>query len=152
MDSFAKSFLKGSLFWLVCGVTFGVAMAAHPVWTVYRPAHLHMLLLGFVNMMICGVAYHVVPRFVGAPLHSRRAPVWHWYVANAGLTLMAIGFVLRANAFKYATPVLASGGMLSACGAYVFAYVLWRTIDAPKARAPRVVPISRPQAAEPAQG
>lgn len=143
MDNFAKSFLKSSLLWLTFGVTLGVAMAGLPAWTIYRPAHFHMLLLGFVNMMICGVAYHVVPRFVSTPLYSRRAPVWHWWMANIGLTLMAAGFVLRANAVGHATAVLASGGALAACGAYVFAYVLWRTIDSPAARAPRVVPLTR---------
>ena len=49
MDWFVKAFLKASLVWLVLGVTLGVAMAAHPVWTVYRPAHMHMVLLGFVT-------------------------------------------------------------------------------------------------------
>ena len=73
MTWFVKAFLKSSLAWLALGVTFGVAMAAHPVWTVYRLAHVHMLLLGFVAMMIFGVAYHVIPRFAGFPLHR---PDW----------------------------------------------------------------------------
>ena len=55
MDWFVKAFLKSSLVWLTLGVTFGFAMAAHPVWTVHRPAHMHMLLLGFVTMMIFGL-------------------------------------------------------------------------------------------------
>ena len=63
MQWFVKAFLKASLVWLSLGVTLGVAMAAHPTWTVYRPAHVHMTALGFVTMMIYGVAYHVVPRF-----------------------------------------------------------------------------------------
>ena len=53
------------------GVTPGLAIAAHPDWTVYPLAHVHMLLLGFVTMMIYGVAYHVLPRFVGFPMHNR---------------------------------------------------------------------------------
>ena len=72
MEWFVKAFLKASLAWLALGVTLGLAMAAHPVWTVYRAAHMHMVLLGFVTMMIYGVAYHVIPRFAGFPLHSRR--------------------------------------------------------------------------------
>src|SRR3954469_13066679 len=90
-------FLQSSLSWLAMGVTLGVAMAAHPVWTVYRLAHVHMMLLGFVTMMICGVAYHVIPRFAGFPLHSRRAAVWHWWISNAGLVLMVAGFASRAR-------------------------------------------------------
>ena len=134
MEWFVRAFLKASLAWLALGVTLGVAMAAHPVWTAYRMAHVHMLLLGFVTMMIYGVAYHVVPRFAGFPLHSRRAAAWHWWTSNAGLALMASGFVLRARGgLSAATAVLATGGVLSALGAYTFAYVLWRTLDGPKA-------------------
>lgn len=143
MEWFAKAFIKSSLAWLGLGVTLGVAMAINPLWAVYRPAHLHMLVLGFVTMMINGVAYHVVPRFVGAPLHSQKAPSWHWFAANTGLTLMAVGFVLRANGSAAGTIVLATGGILSALGAYTFAYVLWRTIESPAAKAPVRVPVQR---------
>jgi cbb3-type cytochrome oxidase subunit 1 len=131
MDWFVKAFLKSSLAWLMLGVTLGVAMAAQPMWTVYRTAHMHMLLLGFVTMMIYGVAYHVIPRFAGVPLHGRRAATWHWYAANAGLALMIGGFAMRATAVPFATAVLATGGVLSAAGAYTFAYLLWRTLDTP---------------------
>ena len=65
-------FLRASLLWLVVGTSLGAAMAIHPAWAVYRPAHLHALLLGFVMMMIAGVAYHVIPRFTMAALHSPR--------------------------------------------------------------------------------
>ena len=131
MDWFVKAFLKASLAWLALGVTLGGAMAVRPAWTVYRLAHVHMLLLGFVTMMIHGVAYHVIPRFSARPLHSRRAPVAHWWVANAGLALMVLGFVLRVRGVTAATTLLGAGGVLSALGAYTFAYVAWRTIDGP---------------------
>lgn len=133
MEWFVKAFLKASLVWLALGVTLGVAMAAHPPWTVYRAAHLHMLLLGFVTMMIYGVAYHVIPRFAGFPLHSRRAAAWHCWLSNAGLALMVIGFAARLQSAVLAAWVLSIGGVLSALGAYTFAYVLWRTLAGPSA-------------------
>jgi heme/copper-type cytochrome/quinol oxidase subunit 1 len=131
MEWFVKAYLKASLAWLAIGVTLGVAMAAHPVWTVYRPAHMHMLLVGFVTMMIYGVAYHVIPRFTGFTLYSRKAAIWQWWLANAGLTLMVAGFAIRANGLGAGTPVLATGGVIAALSAYTFAYVIWRTIDGP---------------------
>jgi cbb3-type cytochrome oxidase subunit 1 len=131
MEWFVKAFLKASLAWLALGVTLGVAMAVHPVWTVYRLSHVHMLLLGFVTMMIYGVAYHVIPRFTGHALHSRRAAGWHWWLSNAGLALMATGFALRVHGVALATALLGAGGVLSAAGAYTFAYLTWRTIDGP---------------------
>lgn len=139
MEPFVKAFLKASLAWLVLGVTLGVAMATHPIWTLYRLAHVHMVLLGFVTMMIYGVAYHVIPRFAGAPLFSRRAAQWHWWISNAGLALMVAGFFVRPSNAAAGTPLLAAGGSLSALGAYTFAFVMWRTIGG--APAARTVPL-----------
>jgi cbb3-type cytochrome oxidase subunit 1 len=132
MDWFVKAFLKASLTWLALGVTLGATMAAHPEYTIYRPAHAHMVLLGFVTMMIFGVAYHVIPRFTGHMLHNRRAAGAQWFLSNAGLILMVVGFVIRANGSPAGTQVLASGGILAALGAYTFVYNVWRTIDGPK--------------------
>jgi cbb3-type cytochrome oxidase subunit 1 len=131
MEWFVKAFLKASLAWLALGVTLGLAMAVHPVWTVWRSAHMHMMLLGFVTMMIYGVAYHVIPRFVGFPLHSRRAAGVQWWLANAGLALMVAGFIVRSTQATAGTVILSMGGALSAAGAYIFAYLIWRTVDGP---------------------
>jgi heme/copper-type cytochrome/quinol oxidase subunit 1 len=142
MDGFVTRFLKASLVWLALGVTLGMAMAVHPAWTVYRPAHVHMVLLGFVTMMIYGVAYHVIPRFSGHALHGRRAAAWHWWASNVGLTLMVLGFVARAGGAALGTGMLATGGVLSAVGAYTFVVVIWRTIDgSAPLRAPATPPV-----------
>lgn len=125
----SKAFLKASLVWLGLGVSLGVGMAAHPAWTIYRPAHLHMLVLGFVSMMIFGVAYHVLPRFTGNPLHAPAMATRQWWLANAGLLGMVIGFIVRANGATVGTPVLAVGGTLAALSAYLFIWISWRTID-----------------------
>jgi len=141
MDWFVKAFLKSSLTWLALGVTLGVCMGAHPAWIVYRPVHVHMNLLGFVTMMIYGVAYHVLPRFTGNPLRNRTAAGVHWWVSNAGLALMVIGFGLRANAASFATLSLCVGGTLAAAGAYIFAYLVWRTVDGyPRPRSAKLRP------------
>lgn len=130
MDWFVKAFLKSSLAWLALGVTLGVAMGAHPAWIVYRPVHMHMNLLGFVTMMIYGVAYHVIPRFTGHPLHAPKLAGAQWWLANAGLATMAIGFTLRARgSLDVATATIATGGVLAALAAYAFVYNIWRTID-----------------------
>jgi len=132
MEWFVKAFLKASISWLGIGVTLGVAMVIHPPWTAYRTAHIHMNLLGFVSMMIFGVAYHVIPRFTSHPLHSRRLGGAHWCVANLGLALLAAGFATGHGAATLRLIMLASGGSLSAIGAYAFIYNIWRTIDGPR--------------------
>lgn len=129
MEWFVRAFIKASLVWLALGVTLGVGMAANPQWVAYRTAHIHMNLLGFVTMMIYGVAYHVIPRFSGHPLHRPRLATVQWWLSNAGLLLMVIGFVMRAHVGRTAIPVLAIGGSVSALGAYLFVYLIWRTVD-----------------------
>ena len=142
MDWSVRAFLKASLAWLAAGVTVGVATAAHPVWTVYRPVHEHMTLLGFVTMMIYGVAYHVIPRFAGLPLHNTRLPVWHWWASNVGLAGIVAGFALRVSGRSppgISAAVLATGGSLAALGAYMFVYNVWRTLSGTP------VPVSTPR-------
>ena len=145
MDWFARVFVQASLVWLALGVTLGAAMAIHPAWTIYRPAHMHMTLLGFVTMMIFGVGYHVLPRFVGRPLWSKRLAGVHVWVSNIGLAIMCVGFALRVSTHVepvVGTSVLGAGGTLSAVGAYLFAFNLLRSIGTRAERDARLIAIA----------
>jgi cbb3-type cytochrome oxidase subunit 1 len=130
MDSFVRAFLKSSLVWLSLAVALAVAMAVVPSLAVYRTAHLHMALLGFVTQMIYGVALHVIPRFFGQPLVFPRLGGVQFWCAQAGLALMASGFALRVHGIAAAQLMLATGGLLSATAAGCFVVNLWRTMDA----------------------
>lgn len=134
MDWFAKAFIRASLIWFVAGITLGLAMAIHPAWVVYRPAHAHMNLVGFVVMMIFGVGYQMLPRFFGHPIHSRAWAVAHIWFANLGLVGMVAGFFLAPSIGDASIPVTAIGGLLWAIGAYGFVYNMWRTFDAAERR------------------
>ena len=134
MDWFAKAFIRASLLWFVAGITLGLAMAIHPAWVVYRPAHAHMNLVGFVVMMIFGIGYQMLPRFFGHPIHSRTFAAAHIWLANLGLAGMVAGFFLAPNVGEKSIPVTAGGGILWAIGAYGFVYNMWRTFDAAERR------------------
>mgnify|MGYP000026378222 CR=1 FL=1 len=134
MDWFAKVFIRASLLWFIAGITLGLAMAMHPAWVIYRPAHAHMNLVGFVVMMIFGVGYQMLPRFFGHPIHSRKLAVAHIWLANVGLALLVTGFILSPHLGADAVPVTSSGGILWALGAYGFVYNMWRTFDAAERR------------------
>src|SRR5688500_7486114 len=130
MDSFARRFIRSSLCWLGFGVLLGIGMALLPSHVVYRPAHVHANLLGFVSMMIFGVAYHVLPRFSGRPLHNPRLAAVHLVLANAGLGAMVIAWLLRPHGVPGWSLLLGMGGLTSAAGAFCFIYNIWRTLDA----------------------
>ncbi len=134
MDPFVRRFIRSSLVWLGVGVLIGVAMAVQPAAVAFRTAHMHANLLGFVSMMIFGVAYHVIPRFTGRPLHNRALAGLHLWVANCGLAGMVLGFVLRVFRWELGMPVLGVGAVLSATGAMLFIHNIWRTLDAPAPR------------------
>lgn len=134
MDWYVKAFIRASLVWFALGITLGVAMAIHPVWVVYRPAHAHMNVVGFITMMVFGVGYQLLPRLFGHKIHSRGLAVTHWWLANVGLALMVTGFVLGPHVGVRSAPVTASGGLLFALGAFAFVYNLWRTFNAADAR------------------
>ncbi len=134
MDWFVRWFIKASLVWFGLGITLGMLMAVEPALGVYRLAHAHMNLLGFVTMMIFGVAYHVIPRFTGHALHSGRLAGVHWWLSNAGLALLVTGFVLAPHLGRESRAILATGGLLSAAGGFSFIVNLWRTIGEPPGR------------------
>lgn len=144
MARYVVLFLRASLAWLVLGAFLGVAMTLHPIWMLYRTAHLHMMLLGFVTMMIAGVAYHVIPRFGSTPLWSPRLAMIHWLLANVGLTLLLAGFVFDQQASIGGPMLLVTGGALSAASLFAFGWNIWRTLD--HARDP-MVPL-RPRVGE----
>ena len=128
MEAFVRNFIRASLCWLAFGVLLGTAMTFSPALTVYRPAHLHANLLGFVSMMIFGVAYHVLPRFTGRPLHSRRLAAAHLVVANAGLSVLIAGWLALPH-LAAGRNVLRAGALISATGVFMFIHNIWSTLQ-----------------------
>jgi hypothetical protein len=140
METFVRGFIRAALVWLGIGVLMGLAMSVWPqVALGWRPAHMHANLLGFVSMMIFGVAYHVLPRFFARPLHAPRLALAHLWVANVGLALMVVGFVLRLSYWTAGSAALVTGAVASAAGAFFFIYNGWRT----------TAPLPRPAAPPP---
>jgi len=139
MERFVSGFVRASLIWLGVGVLLGLAMAVAPSHAlVYRPAHLHANLLGFVSMMIFGVAYHVIPRFSGNPLRRPALAQAHLWLANVGLFAMVAAWMVRATAPAVSGWLLPAGALLSATGTALFIWNLWHSLG-PVAR-----PVSGP--------
>ena len=129
MDQFVRTFIKSSLAWLAGGVTLGLLMALFPKMIIYRPAHMHMNLLGFVTMMIFGVGYHLLPRLGGSPLRWPKLPIVHLWLGNTGLALMVTGFILRPWYESPGRMILSIGAISSVAAALCFVVNIWRTLD-----------------------
>ncbi|MGK7345785.1 MAG: DUF1858 domain-containing protein [Candidatus Nitrospinota bacterium M3_3B_026] len=86
MDRYGKLFIKTSVIYLALGMLFGLHMslADHNMGEL-RFIHVHVMLLGFMAMMIYGVAYHILPRFNARPVpYPSWIPAQYW-LANIGL-------------------------------------------------------------------
>ena len=80
MTKYSKRFVVSGLIFLFVSGVMGLTMAYH---TELRPllrfSHLHMMMIGWVSMLIFGLGYHVIPRFCmshGVPDHWQ---MMHWW-------------------------------------------------------------------------
>jgi cytochrome c oxidase cbb3-type subunit 1 len=98
MDKYAKMFVKAGLIYLGIGTIMGICMVVWPDirFTITR-VHVHLLLLGFMSMMIYGVGYHILPRFMGRPVYSARLGNTQVWLANITLIGLSISWVLEAS-------------------------------------------------------
>lgn len=134
MDWFVKAFIRASLVWFALGILLGLAMAMHPAWVIYRPAHAHMVVAGFITMMVFGVGYQLLPRLFGFGLHSSRLAVAHWWLSNFGLGGMVVGFVATPHVGSRAALLTSVGGILFTAGALAFVFNMWVTFNKADAR------------------
>ena len=98
MDKYAKAFVKSSLIYLGIGAIMGVWMVLSPDirFTLAR-VHVHILLLGFMAMMIYGVGYHILPRFMGRPVYSHRLGNIQVWLANITLIGLSVSWTIEAS-------------------------------------------------------
>jgi cbb3-type cytochrome oxidase subunit 1 len=122
-------FAWASLIYLVIGSTMGVVMVFNSL--QLTPSHAHVLLIGFVSMMIFGVGYHLLPVFAGTDLHSPRLAEIQFWLQNIGLIGLAFTMPYRhANSdYRFWTIVF---GAVSLLAIYIFAYNVARSLIPPK--------------------
>lgn len=110
-------FIAAALVYAVLGGLVGLAWLADPglLPGLALRAHAHLMLVGFVGMMIFGVGLHVLPRFTGRELFSERLADAQFWIANVGLIAMVSGWFAGARA------IATAGGALLWLGFAMFA-------------------------------
>jgi cbb3-type cytochrome oxidase subunit 1 len=93
-------FIAAALAYALAGGLVGLFWLAFPgaLSPFALRAHAHLMLVGFVGMMIFGVGLHVLPRFTGRTLFSERLADAQFVLANAGLLAMVAGWLAAAVA------------------------------------------------------
>jgi len=86
VERYPRLFIKTALLYLLIGVILGVVIGTDPMLAVrFRFVHIHLNLLGFMVMIIAGVAYHVLPRFTARTMPWPAGVKYHFYLQNIGL-------------------------------------------------------------------
>lgn len=94
----------------------------------------HLAALGWVMLMIAGVAYHVLPRFSGRGTRGVA-----WVRAQLGLHLPALGLIVAGLGLGQGG-VFAAGGVTMSLALALFGYSVWPTLRAVGAGPQLVVP------------
>jgi cbb3-type cytochrome oxidase subunit 1 len=117
-------FITAALAYALLGGLLGLAWLAVPsAMPAYGlRAHAHLMLLGFVGMMIFGIGLHVLPRFTGRALFSERLADAQFALVNLGLPAMVIGWLAGARV------AVNAGGALSWAGLVLFAVNVVATV------------------------
>lgn len=132
---FVPFFIGSLLLTLTFGTTLGMINLARLTadWglgVLPRPsvwAHGYVQVFGFMALFIMGVAYHVIPRFVGGTLQNPRLVPWSFWLQLCGVVLIACGFFHDGEL----TRALWIGGAMSIVAASaMFCLVMLRTIGA----------------------
>ena len=129
MDKYAKAFVKASLIYLGIGSITGIIMIWWPDirFTVTR-VHTHILVLGFMAMMIYGVGYHILPRFMGRPVYSPRlgnTQVWVANISLIGLSALWIVETSQGGIWHYLVILF---GLGQAVSIFLFIINLWMSM------------------------
>ncbi len=94
MDRFVRNFIIASIIYLGLAAVLGVCMLGNESLLSLKFVHSHLMLLGWVSMMIYGVGYHVLPRFSGRPLRYPKMGELQFWAANIGLLGMLLFYAL----------------------------------------------------------
>lgn len=129
MSKTTLGFIFAGFSYLTIGATLGVLFFLFPETRALRTVHAHINLVGFVSFLIFGIAYHILPRFRGKPLHSERIAWWQFWTANIGLVGMAVSMAWGAYQPLESLRLLqAFFSALLLLSVYLFVYNMLRTL------------------------
>jgi hypothetical protein len=117
-----------------------------------RFVHVHVMLLGFMAMLIYGVAYHILPRFNAKPVtYPDLIPV-HFWLANIGIVGLSAFYIL-GGFWGTGAPRVFFGlfGIMEALAIAIFIINLYPVVSEEKPKKPAPVP-AQESAQEPQRG
>jgi heme/copper-type cytochrome/quinol oxidase subunit 1 len=144
MHSLVRRYLKTAIFFLAVGLVLGLWMLVRREifsqgnGAYLLSAHTHAILVGFVMMMIMGVALWMFPRpEKGNEQYSPRTAGAAYWMVTAGTALRLAGELARAGGAEGGLIrwVVSLAGAAQVAGIVAFFYTMWPRIRAVGSRA-----------------
>ncbi len=136
MTSIVRRYLKTAILFLIVGLLLGAwAMVQRELGLTFPgtyliSAHTHAILVGFVMMMILGVAQWMFPRpaKTDTQYSANRAALAYWFI-TVGTATRVVGELLRAgNISLWLRWVVLLAGFAQIAGICLFFYNMWTRI------------------------
>jgi heme/copper-type cytochrome/quinol oxidase subunit 1 len=131
LDPVAKNFIRMSVIYFAISALIGVHYLFEETFNHQLfQAHVHLMMLGWMSMMIYGVGYHILPRFNGNPVAFPMLAIVHFWVANIAL----VGFVSTWGISRhgYSKVPVKVFAIMNAVGIIMFATNILFSIRKPK--------------------
>ena len=127
MSKITVWFIRCAIIYFLLAILLGLHMSTAGAVYPWMPIHTHFNLLGWMSMMIYGVAYHILPRFSGRQLWSDPLAYAQLWLANIGLLGMAAGWIIMSSS---GTTVLLVFSLVEALSVVFFALNMLLTVKA----------------------
>ena len=144
MPPLVRRYIKTSFVFLMAGLLLGsysivaeFLVASHPP-RLFITAHAHLLLVGFMLMIVMGVATWMFPRPARDDTRYRPglAEAVYWLMTIATAVRAAAEILLGVSGIPPLRWLITAGGLGQLVGAAVFALNMWRRVRMPSAAAP----------------
>ena len=118
-----------SVVYLGAAAVMGIVMLSNQNVMALKFVHSHLNMLGWVSMMIYGVGYHILPRFMGRALYSNKIGEAQFYLSNISLMAMLLFYALNVYypSDLYRTITVVSGA-IQAFTIFLFLYNMLMTL------------------------
>jgi cytochrome c oxidase cbb3-type subunit 1 len=132
MDKFVRRFIIMSIVYLGVAAVVGIVMLGSEKAMALKFVHSHLNMLGWVSMMIYGVGYHILPRFMGRQLYSTKLGEAQFWTANIGLVVMLLFYTINIyNPSSALVAVTVVAGVLELVSILIFFYNMLKTLMPP---------------------
>lgn len=137
-----RLFIKTALVYFLLGIAMGAFLLMNKAWPevkipyVFITLHNHILTVGFILMMIMGVAYWMFPRLPFTRVEAMASDALAWasyFLLNSGLILRVVFEPLQSHGFARALLVLS--GITQFLGILMFVFAIWKRVYFPRSSA-----------------